>query len=361
MSQLLTPISGRLPTEPEQRRNALQALLVISPIGGLLFLGLNLRLGADLLSVLSALLVLGSLALVLPLRRGLPVEWLGLTYLGLLYPTILVAMAQPGLHPGAASSMPMLPVLSYLLLKVALALPATALALVGAAGAYMAGVDAAPHRLEALVVAHIAMPTLALFVVCHFYARSRTRSARQMLERVFRDPLTGLWNRDKLDIEFEREARRSRRTGAAVTLLLLDLDDFKALNDRHGHDAGDAVLVTFAGILHARLREIDVACRIGGEEFAIVLPHTDRSGGATLAEHLREAVATTATTHGARRIHATVSIGVAELGPDGSDWGSLYRAADSRLYASKAAGRDTVVTGDPGAGDHVPGAAASGR
>lgn len=334
-----------LPTEREQRRNALQALLAITPLGGLVFLALNLRLGAEWLSALSLFAIVGALALLVALRRGVPVERLALIYVAFLYTPILVGVAMPDVHPGAASSMAMLPVLAYLLLEERHAFPVTALALLAAAGAYFAGASVAPYRLEALVIAHVGMPTIALFVVCHFYSRSRARSGRQLLERAFRDPLTGLWNRDKLDIEFERERQRSQRTGAPLALLLLDIDRFKALNDHYGHQAGDAVLAAFAECIVERLREIDVPCRVGGEEFAILLPDTDGSGGAALATYLLETVGRNVVPYRGHQIYITVCIGVAQFGPDGKDWPSLYRAADERLYQAKAAGRDTVVSG----------------
>lgn len=353
MTQPRGPSTGMPPTDLEQRRNALRAMLVISPLGGLVFLALNLRLEAALLSGLSIALILGSLVLLLALRRGVLVQRLALIYLPLVYAPILVALARPDVHPGAANSMAMLPVLAYLLLEIRAALPVAGLALAAAATAYFAGTGLAPYRLEPLVIAHIAMPAIALLVGCHFYCRNRARSSRQMLERMFRDPLTRLWNRDKLDIEFEREANRSRRTGAPLTLLLVDLDRFKELNDRYGHAAGDAVLVGFAERTGNRLREIDIACRIGGEEFALLLPDTDRTGGTALAHDLRSTIGASPVRYGEQWIAVTVSVGVAQLGRDGTDWSSLYQAADERLYEAKAAGRDMVVGDSQGSPPEV--------
>lgn len=331
-------------TEWTQRRNALRALLVVTVPGGAVFLALNLQLGATVLAGLCMVLIAVSPGLLVMMRRGAPLQALALVYLAVLFVNMLASLARPEIHPGAVSSVPMVPVLAYLLLESRLALPVTMLALVIAAGAYVFGGEAAPYRYEILLVAHVTMPVLALFVLCHFYARGRARSVQQMLDRVFRDPLTGLWNRDKLESELEREKARAQRSGNPLSILLIDLDHFKALNDRHGHIAGDAALEYFAGLMARRLREIDVACRIGGEEFAVLLPETDAAGAAAAAEDLRRTLEANRFEYRGNTIAMTLSAGVVELGPDGDDWDELYHIADARLYECKARGRNCVVS-----------------
>lgn len=331
--------------ELQQRRNALRALLVLTLPGGALLLLLNLRLGAGSLALLSGVMVLTALGLLLATRRAWPLQTLALVYLAVLYVNIVAALARPDLHPGTTSSIAVLPVLAYLLLERRLALPVTVVSLLASAVAYWIGALVAPYRYDALLVANVSLPVVTLFVVCHFYAQSRARSAEQMLERVFRDPLTGLWNRAKLEEEFERERRRVRRTGDPLSLLVIDLDRFKGLNDEHGHDAGDAALVHAAGLLAGRLREIDVTCRIGGEEFAVLLPDTGRAGATMLADELRRTLESSRFEHRGRGIAMTASIGIAELGADGDDWDALYQTADARLYEAKASGRNRVVSG----------------
>lgn len=117
------------------------------------------------------------------------------------------------------------------------------------------------------------------------------------------------------------------------------------LNDRYGHDAGGAVLVAFAERVASRLRDIDIACRIGGDEFALLVPDTERVGAAALATELQGAIAGTAVQYRDEEVQVTVSIGLAQLGPDGQDWPSLYQTADARLYEAKEAGRNAFVCG----------------
>lgn len=166
-------------------------------------------------------------------------------------------------------------------------------------------------------------------------------AANKELQRLsLHDPLTELYNRRYLDTRLKEELAHARRSGRPVSLLMLDLDRFKEYNDRHGHVAGDAVLVDFARTLQREIqRRTDFACRYGGEEFAIVLYDTDRSGAAEIATRIIEA---------AREGDVTVSIGVATTGA-GKESGerSLLESADAALYEAKAGGRDRyVIAGD---------------
>ncbi len=154
------------------------------------------------------------------------------------------------------------------------------------------------------------------------------------------DRLTGLFNRLRLDEVLKAEQARHRRTGAELSVVLLDLDDFKSVNDTHGHPAGDAVLVSVAGLLKAASRQLDVVGRWGGEEFLIVCRDTDLNGAAVLAEKLRSQLAQhplppPLTGHG------TASFGVASL-RDGEEIAQLLGRADAALYQAKRAGRNRV-------------------
>ena len=191
-------------------------------------------------------------------------------------------------------------------------------------------------------VAHVLVPVIILFVLCHVYSLRRKADFERMLEKASRDPLTGLGNREKLMREFNVQQQRARRDAAPFSLILIDLDHFKAVNDRFGHDAGDAALAFFAGLMRHRLRDAEVACRIGGEEFAVLLPSTNLSGAAEVAEDLRRTLAASLCRHGHYRIGMTLSAGAAEFGRDGDEWSRLYRAADARLYDCKARGRNRV-------------------
>jgi diguanylate cyclase (GGDEF)-like protein len=167
----------------------------------------------------------------------------------------------------------------------------------------------------------------------------------RIVERQARvDGLTGLANRRHLGEALEAELGRADRFGTPVALALVDLDDFKAINDRYGHPVGDTVLCEVAETLASTVREIDLAGRWGGEEFGLVLPGTDLSGAAEVAERVRRAVAArTILTADGTPLHVTASLGVAAF-PDAASARSLVAAADAALYRAKRAGKDRVVT-----------------
>ncbi|GGL92054.1 diguanylate cyclase [Micromonospora yangpuensis] len=166
------------------------------------------------------------------------------------------------------------------------------------------------------------------------------------------DPLTGLWNYRYLRESIRREVERASRFGRMLSVLALDLDRFKAVNDTYGHPAGDAVLAEFARRLRGEIREVDLAFRQGGEEFVVLLPETDARGAAIVAERLatvvRDSPITVETYSGVTvPVSVTVSIGIAVY-PDHATTGQqVLDSADNALYAAKDAGRDTYRVAQP--------------
>ncbi|MEV4809696.1 diguanylate cyclase [Micromonospora avicenniae] len=160
------------------------------------------------------------------------------------------------------------------------------------------------------------------------------------------DPLTGLWNYRYLRESIRREVERASRFGRMLSVLALDLDRFKAVNDTYGHPAGDTVLTEFARRLRGEIREVDLAFRQGGEEFVLLLPETDARGAAIVAERLGAAIRDTSMPVESRPgspvpVRVTVSIGIAVYPDHASTGQQVLEAADDALYAAKAAGRDT--------------------
>jgi diguanylate cyclase (GGDEF)-like protein len=155
------------------------------------------------------------------------------------------------------------------------------------------------------------------------------------------DPLTGCFNRRGLDEHLRVELSRARRYGRSLSLLIIDLDHFKQVNDDLGHDAGDFVLRDMGGILLRTFRATDRVCRFGGDEFAVVFPETDRANVIELAERLRHEVERHFVgTRVARGL--TASFGVAAYPVDAEDPEALLRAADAALYRAKGSGRNRV-------------------
>jgi diguanylate cyclase (GGDEF)-like protein len=164
----------------------------------------------------------------------------------------------------------------------------------------------------------------------------------RILELARHDSLTGLLNRRSGQERLDVEAARSRRTGRPFCLLMLDLDDFKRVNDDHGHDCGDALLVHVAELLTTRLRSQDMVARWGGEEILVLLPETERDGAAAVAEELRRALERVPLECSGNVLRSTVTVGVAEHAP-GGDADATLKRADEALYEGKRAGKNRVV------------------
>jgi diguanylate cyclase (GGDEF)-like protein len=173
-------------------------------------------------------------------------------------------------------------------------------------------------------------------------ALENARLHGQVQRQAVTDELTGLANRRRFLQQLEVEVMRSRRNGSSLGIILADLDDFKRVNDTYGHDAGDEALTRFAEILRATVRDVDLPVRLGGEEFAVLLPDTDVGGAALLAERIRQGLESAEVEHGRDRIKMTASFGVSCF-PAAADADDLLTDADRRLYDAKRRGKNAVV------------------
>ncbi|HWH56761.1 MAG TPA: sensor domain-containing diguanylate cyclase [Terriglobales bacterium] len=159
-----------------------------------------------------------------------------------------------------------------------------------------------------------------------------------------RDPLTGLFNRRHMEEAFERELRRAARKQTPVCVLMMDVDHFKSLNDTFGHEAGDAVLRSFGGLLKGHFRAEDIVCRYGGEEFTVILSEASLEAAEERSKALCEAARQMLVHHRGKPLRSiSISIGVAALGEHGTTTDALLHAADSALYLAKEQGRDRVI------------------
>jgi diguanylate cyclase (GGDEF)-like protein len=166
-------------------------------------------------------------------------------------------------------------------------------------------------------------------------------------DQAIRDPLTGLFNRRYLEETLNRELQRACRQGRAVSLLMLDLDHFKRLNDNFGHDAGDLVLRAIGEFLRSRTRTEDIACRCGGEEFVIIMPDAALENASRRAREICDGIKQFKIEHQSRTMDpVTVSVGVACSSPSVASVASLLKAADIALYRAKREGRDRVVVSE---------------
>jgi diguanylate cyclase (GGDEF)-like protein len=182
-------------------------------------------------------------------------------------------------------------------------------------------------------------------------AIENARLHRLIQKQARTDGLTSLANHREFQEQLAHEVERAQRFGVPVGLVLLDLDDFKMINDQYGHLAGDNVLKAVSGALRGAIRDIDQASRYGGEEFAVILPHTTVEGATRLAERLRQAIAErVASAPDGRQIRITASFGVAGLPSHAATQVELIATADAALYRAKQSGKNRVAVGPPHGG-----------
>jgi len=197
-----------------------------------------------------------------------------------------------------------------------------------------------PVPASSAILAHV----IAILMSLGFLLMHRERYELQIEHLAMTDPLTGIYNRRTLYELGEREIDRARRAGSMVSLVLLDIDYFKQVNDTHGHVAGDVVLRRFVEVVRGCLRKSDLLTRFGGEEFCIILAGEEEGAAWCVAERIRAAVEANPFRVAGESLHVTSSAGVATL-PPGGDRGLpwLVGAADEALYAAKRAGRNRVA------------------
>jgi diguanylate cyclase (GGDEF)-like protein len=171
--------------------------------------------------------------------------------------------------------------------------------------------------------------------------------SQRLLQLATSDSLTGLFNRGYVDDRLAMELSRAQRYGKALTLAVIDADHFKALNDTHGHAAGDMVLKKLSSILRGSFRQSDTTGRYGGEEFVVILPETDLETAQRKVETLREQIAATPIRMPDHKqvVRVTISAGLASFPNDGEDAAELFATADERMFEAKHAGRNRVVSG----------------
>jgi diguanylate cyclase (GGDEF)-like protein/PAS domain S-box-containing protein len=205
----------------------------------------------------------------------------------------------------------------------------------------------APAEKDADKIPHpgVSRKELAVTVAGHIgLALANLRLRESLRTQSIRDALTGLYNRRYLSEALEREIRRAARTSRQLAVILLDVDNFKGLNDSCGHEAGDSFLRQLGSLLQQRVREEDVACRYGGDEFVIVLTETSLETARKRARQLRDSIKTLSIAHrGQFLAPPTVSLGAALYPDHGASGDELIRAADDALYKAKARGRDCLV------------------
>ena len=179
-------------------------------------------------------------------------------------------------------------------------------------------------------------------VMCDFWFLI-TELQSELIQQATSDPLTGALNRRALRHEGAKELSRALRSGHNLCILMLDIDNFKKLNDTRGHSAGDEALKGLVLQVKCLLRAADSIARVGGEEFLVLLPDTPRMVGTDIAERIRESLFAKEFCEDGSYFHISVSVGVADLDPNLADFDTLMRHADGALYQAKCLGRNRVI------------------
>ncbi len=256
----------------------------------------------------------------------------------LVFAGMLVALTGGALSP-FFFVLPLLVVAAAVVVRPAVALSLTG----GAAAVYLAAIAASnvafstePMSQLAVATAGVNLTSLCLVgYVGMAIGREHRRAREDANLRATVDPLTGLRTRPYLFDALERELARSQRTGRSFCLLMIDLDDLKAINDHHGHLVGDRALRLVGDVIHAGIRRIDTGARFGGDEFVVLLPETEETGGWVLAEKIREGVADGSLVADGGAVPTSVSVGMATFPNDGESVGELLERADAAMYGVK--------------------------
>lgn len=337
--ELSSPDEG-MPLSHRHRRRLLRLLLGFTALLGVIFAVVNLFAGRYGLMTIELALTLLVLLLLPIVRRTYHLCRWCMVYIVSLYVVTLYALALPTTSITVFSWVMVMPVTTHLLLGRKLGGIFSAIYLAMAAGLFLwrfgDTVSASPPGAIANVSAVVAWG----YMFSHLYEASRECAEQKLSQLALTDSLTGLANRARLEQAFQRLANEG---ALPLSVLMLDLDHFKRINDAHGHAAGDMVLQKVSETLRAQLRRDDVACRLGGEEFCVLLPRTEIDDAHRLAERLRLAIDGLRCHHHETVLALTTSVGVVSTSAPGEPLTTVLHRADEKLYQAKAAGRNRVV------------------
>ena len=337
-------VTGRRSSVEAQRRALLHWLLVLTAVFTLGFGLLNLSRGVLLVAAAELLVAVFATALIFVIPRSRNIQLWSFLYIFVLFAMLVTALLTPTLSDKVFVWFYLIPVLAHFIhgrhpgLALSLAYLAVAWVL------YYYRYYDAPGLMEWVGLTNVVACSLVLTGGVYAYEYSREQAEERLQQLASTDSLTGLPNRKHLREMLDHTLEECDRIGAGFSILGMDLDHFKLVNDRYGHDVGDQVLQQVAAVLKRRLRRADTSARWGGEEFMVLLPGTDRQGAALVAETIRETLAASPIRTNGEELSITTSIGIAEFPEDGATVRELLIVADNRLYEAKYHGRDQVIT-----------------
>ncbi len=330
----------------EHRRLMIRLLFILASAIVLFYSVINFIEGLRILPTIQLLCGLGGLISLRRLRLTRHLMVWTTAFLIILYSIVLLAVLSVEGSDTNFVWVYIIPVLSYSLLGLKpgllISLPFMIISLASLLSHYLGLYDGLTPRTLGNLVNLVACGGL-MMVFMHFYEKGRAETQRQLVHLAATDALTDLPNRGQFQSTLRTLIADSRRREAEFTLIVLDLDHFKQVNDSHGHDAGDAILRQLGRCMENSVRESDFIARLGGEEFAVILREASADTALGLAESLRERIARHPFSYEGLNIQVNATLGVAVFPHDGQDATALYKAADERLYRGKHQGRNLVV------------------
>ena len=328
-----------------QRRALLHWLLILTAVFCFGFAVLNLTRGVYHLAGLELAVTVFAVVLIYTLPRSRNIQPWSLLYVLALFSMLIAALLTPGLSDKVFVWFFLIPVIAHFLHGRRFGMPLSLILLAIAWTLYYKYHFNKPDLLEIVGITNVVACSLVLTGGVYAYETAREKAEERLHRIASTDSLTGLPSRKHLRELLDDTLTQAQESETGFSLLTLDLDHFKAINDQYGHDVGDKVLVAVADVMRERLRSSDTPARWGGEEFLILLPNTDLPGTEQVAEGIRQAISELELEADNSRIQVTISIGIAQFPQDGQTIRELLVTADQRLYQAKHEGRNQVVAG----------------
>lgn len=305
-----------------------------------IFININLLVGHYIVALIEAILLILTVCIWFIPKNWRYYRWAILFYISFIFVGILTSLVYSPLFSGRQVWVLIFPMSAYLMLgrKIAVWLTGICLVLVAIILCWRFYADY-PAQLPGVVI-NLCFAYLFLWGLSHAGDKIHKKMLKALMIVAATDPLTGLANRRNMSLKYEQQLELAKEGEDGLAFVLIDLDHFKRVNDRYGHDVGDALLVDFANRLRAHVEDSEQLFRLGGEEFCVLLPVMQSKAWALA---FCQYVDSTAFDFEGQDIHYTVSIGVSASNKDGGDFKDLYSIADQRLYKAKDRGRNCVV------------------
>ena len=327
------------------RTKVFKSALVFVFIAATIFTYNNWMVGSQKYAMLQAALAVFCLSLLKVSVTSKKYYPLCLTFVLFFAVVVCVGAATVSFKSGLYVWLFVFPLMSYLLLGVHRGVSLTVLYLIFGVTICLWRMSQGDDSIHPIAIANFVLSFVLVWAMAHTYETQRKKALRELLKLASTDPLTGLKNRLDLENDFEALLTDHINRDESLCLMVIDIDYFKKLNDQYGHDVGDRVLTGFAKVLSKSIRSSDIAFRVGGEEFCVLLPSCEMKAAIQSAERIRLAASNYKLNQKNQNINITVSIGVASFPSDAESFDGLFRRADQRLYQAKEAGRNQVISG----------------